>query len=585
MTRITTRFVLLIASAAIAPLVLYGAISLYNLQTGTKHSVREGSHRVALQIAEQIRQYVDHNQRVLKALGLQLAAVGLEPWQQARTIKDYAIDFPELREISFFTGGGRLIATSRVTGARLTIPDAAAIGPDGTAVSPVVLDDDGLPTTTIAVRVQPTGGESRWVVGELALEELWRMVDRIKIGRTGFALILAENQRLIAHGNPDKKRLIAAGALDPQRTPAQEFAARLLQNPALSFGEYVDTQALRMIAAGARVRDLPWVVVVEQPRDEAFEVATELETQLLIAIGLALLGTIIVGTLWGRSFITRIFALKRATQSIAEGRLEERVAISGRDEIRQLGDAFNSMADRLVELQDDVRKQERQAMFGKIAAGLVHDLSHPIQNIYNSCKLVQKMFDDMEYRDTFKRTVEREMIVVKRVLEDLRNIARPIPLERFPLEVDKSVAEVVDSMIPHAETAGIALRAETAARGVYIEGDLFALGRVYRNLIINAIQATAPGGEVVLTTELRDTRVLISVSDTGCGIPADRLAAIFEDFVTTKRRGLGLGLAISKKIVEQSGGHISVTSEVGKGTTFVLDFPRAHAPRMHLVAG
>ena len=243
------------------------------------------------------------------------------------------------------------------------------------------------------------------------------------------------------------------------------------------------------------------------------------------------------------------------------------------------------MADRLVELQEDVRRQERQAMFGRIAAGLVHDLSHPIQNIYNSCKLIQKMFDDLDYRDTFKRTVEREMVVVKRVLEDLRNIARPIPLERFPLDVDKSIAEVVASMVPHAETAGISLRAETGARGVYIEGDLFALGRVYRNLIINAIQATAPGGDVTVSSESTGNRVQITVSDTGCGIPPDRLAAIFEDFVTTKRRGLGLGLAISKKIVEQLGGQISVTSEVGKGTAFVLDFPRAQAPRMKLVAG
>jgi signal transduction histidine kinase len=585
MTRITSRFILLIASAAVAPLVLYGAISLYNLQSGTEHSVREGNQRVARQVAEQIKQYIDHNQRVLRALGLQLGAAGLEPWQQARIIKDYALQFQELREISFFTGGGRLIATSRVTGARLTIPDAATVSPQGLAIAPIELDDDSLPTTTLSVRVEPSDRQSAWLVGELALEELWRMVDRIKIGEKGFALLLAENQRLIAHGDPDKKHMIAAAAMNTTRTADQTFAARLLQDPAHTYEDYVDVSGRKMVAVGATVPGLPWVVVVEQPREEAFGVAGELRMQLLVAIGLALLGTVVLGTLWGRSFITRIFALKRATQGIAEGRMDERVVVSGRDEIRQLGDAFNSMADRLVELQEDVRKQERQAMFGKIAAGLVHDLSHPIQNIYNSCKLIQKMFDDLDYRDTFKRTVEREMVVVKRVLEDLRNIARPIPLERFPLEVDKSVAEVVDSMLPHAETAGIALRAEPAARGAYIEGDLFALGRVYRNLIINAIQATAPGGEVIVATETRDNRVRIRITDTGCGIAPDRLAAIFEDFVTTKRRGLGLGLAISRKIVDQLGGQITVTSEVGKGTTFVLDFPRAQAPRMQLVAG
>jgi signal transduction histidine kinase len=224
-------------------------------------------------------------------------------------------------------------------------------------------------------------------------------------------------------------------------------------------------------------------------------------------------------------------------------------------------------------------------MFGRIAAGLVHDLSHPIQNIGNSCKLIVKMADDPEYVETFRRTVDREMVMVKRVLEDLRNIARPIPLERFPLDISKSVGDAVEAMQTHAETAGLTLRAELGAEPLFIEGDVFALGRVYRNLILNAIQATAPGGLVVAATEARGDRVQVRVYDTGCGIPADRLHAVFEDFVTTKRRGLGLGLAISKKIVEQLGGTISVASEVGKGTTFVMEFPRTEARPAAAAAG
>ena len=303
-----------------------------------------------------------------------------------------------------------------------------------------------------------------------------------------------------------------------------------------------------------------------------------------MTIGLALLGTVILGWFWGRSFITRIVALTRATQALAEGRMDERVAVTGRDEIRQLGDAFNSMADRLVQLQEDVRRQERQAMFGKIAAGLVHDLSHPIQTIVTNSKLIVRMFDDAEYRDTFKRMIERESLIIKRVLEDLRNIAQPIPLEHFPVDIDRSVADVVESLKVPAETAGVSLQAELSSGGALVQGDVFALGRVYRNLLINAIQATAPGGQVAIATEATAERVRVRVYDTGCGIPPDRIGAIFDDFVTTKRRGLGLGLAISKKIIEQLGGQISVASEVGKGTTFVLDFPRAKARSLSLVA-
>ena len=100
-----------------------------------------------------------------------------------------------------------------------------------------------------------------------------------------------------------------------------------------------------------------------------------------------------------------------------------------------------------------------------------------------------------------------------------------------------------------------------------IEGDRFALGRVYRNLITNAIQATEAGGRVTVATGARRRSRRDHRRPTpGSGIPAERLSAIFDDFVTTKRRGLGLGLAISKRIVEQLDGTITVESEVGRGT-------------------
>ncbi|MDQ3168866.1 MAG: ATP-binding protein, partial [Acidobacteriota bacterium] len=216
--------------------------------------------------------------------------------------------------------------------------------------------------------------------------------------------------------------------------------------------------------------------------------------------------------------------------------------------------------------------------------GLVHDISHPIQNIGNSCKLILKMYDDLEYRDLFRRTVDRELAAIKRVLDDLRNVARPIPLEHFPLDLNRSLAEVVETMRPVADTAGLTLNTSFTPATPYISGDVFALGRVYRNLILNGMQATAPGGDVTVTTESLGERVRVRIADTGCGIPADRLPKIFDDFVTTKRRGLGLGLAISRKIVEQLDGSIAVASEVGRGTTFTLEFPATKARPMAMEA-
>src|SRR5262245_63738368 len=103
------------------------------------------------------------------------------------------------------------------------------------------------------------------------------------------------------------------------------------------------------------------------------------------------------------------------------------------------------MADRLVELQENVKRQERQAIFGRVAAGLVHDLSHPIQNIGNSTRLIMNDDLDAESRDLFKRTIERELATLKHFMDDLRNVVKPKPIERFPMDVNQSVIEIVES--------------------------------------------------------------------------------------------------------------------------------------------
>jgi signal transduction histidine kinase len=212
-------------------------------------------------------------------------------------------------------------------------------------------------------------------------------------------------------------------------------------------------------------------------------------------------------------------------------------------------------------------------MFGRVAAGLVHDLSHPIQNIGNSTRLLLRDDLDEESRGTFHQTIERELQTLKRFMDDLRHVVKPKPIERFAVEVNGSVSEIVESMRAEGDKHGVAVEGNYAPGPLVIEADRFALGRVYRNLITNAIQATSPGGRVSIGTRRVGDHVEINVTDTGSGIPADRIGAIFDDFVTTKRRGLGLGLAISKRIVEQLNGTIVVESEVGRGTSFTLRFP------------
>jgi signal transduction histidine kinase len=566
---IATRFALLLALAAVVPLIAYGVVSILSLRSGTRQSVVQGNANVAARAVEEIRGYITTNAELLKALAANLQDTGLTPDQQDRIIKNYVLDIRQFREITLFDEAGAVVATSRIGKPRVAIPKNAPLLIQGVSMSGIRVDEDLLPSTVFAIHLTRLGAPAGWLVGQFSLEQMWRTVDRIRIGAHGYALVLASDGELIAHGDPDRKALVAQ-AKNMNEHPLMAALRAGGEGPVSL--EYNGDEG-RTLGVAARMVPLGWTMIVEQPTSEADANANVLQRQLVVAISVVLLLMVLAGYLFGRQFIIPILALQRGTQALAAGHLEERVDIRTGDEFAELGQAFNTMADKLVELQENIKRQERQAMFGRIAAGLVHDLSHPVQNIGNSTRLLLRDDIDPESRDMFRRTIERELATMRHFMDDLRNIVKPKPIERFPMDVNGSIAEIVDSMRGEGDRVGVAIETRYATGPLIIEGDHFALGRVYRNLITNAIQATEQGGRVTITTARHGDIVEVTVEDTGSGIPPDRLGAIFEDFVTTKRRGLGLGLAISKRIVEQLDGTITVESEVGRGTKFTLRFP------------
>ena len=188
--------------------MIYGLVSVGSLRTGNTRTIREGNERVAAQVGEHVALYMQNNVRVLRSVGSDLGASRLERWQQDRIVKNYVLDFPEFREISLFDPDGQLVVTSRTGKATVSVPKQV-VSAEGVDIAAFKVDDDLLPTTTISVRLGRAGEEMGWIVGELSLEELWRMVDRVRVGSRGYALIVGEDGRLIAHGNPEEKRHIA----------------------------------------------------------------------------------------------------------------------------------------------------------------------------------------------------------------------------------------------------------------------------------------------------------------------------------------------------------------------------------------
>ena len=572
----------MMAAAAVVPLLAYGAVSIVSVRGGTQQAVIEGNQDVAGRVGKQIESYVVLNIRILNAVAADLQRTALAQWQQDQILTNFASQFPEFKELTLLDDGGRAIASSRLDLPDTHLPVADSLPIDKALISQFTIDDDGLPAAVVAIPL-PQGNSGGWLVGLLQLETLWRTVDEIHVGETGYALVVTRHGDLLAHGNRQSKSLVARRA-NLNKHPVMVAMRAASEQSKTSVWALYPSAGEEVLGVGAKLSTLGWTVIVEQPTREAFEISASLQRLLFVSIAVALFAMLAVGALWGRRFIQPILRLTRGTRELAAGKLDTRVAVETGDEMGQLGTAFNTMADRLVELQEDVRKKERHAMFGRIAIGLVHDLSHPIQNVGNGCKLMLKMWDDPEYRESFRRTIERELAQIKRVLDDLRNVAKPMPVEHFPIDINKSVADLVDSMMTTAANAGLSMTTTLAPEPVFMEGDLFALNRIYRNLIINAVQATAPRGRILVRTMRQDDHAIIEVADSGCGIPAERLESIFDDFVTTKRRGLGLGLAISKKVVEQMGGTIAVTSQVGVGSTFTVRFPLTAARPSQIAA-
>jgi signal transduction histidine kinase len=545
-------------------------VSLQLLRSATNVSVTDEAETAAEHAAAEIDRYLAHNIDLLTAVASDLQYARLTLDQQERILRNNVQAFPAYGELTLFDGNGASMASTALLAPTLVLGAERPVT-DRPHIAPIQIDAAQLPSTEISIRLDHAGPPVAFLVGRLSLEELWRAVDKVRVGGRGHAVLVDETGRLLAHGDPAMRASVARG---------EDLLWHPLIHPKpgatlAGVERYTTDKGVEMLGVARPVGARGWRIIVEQRAVEAFALSTRLERFLVMTVLTGLALTLFIAVIWGRSFVRPLDALMHGTRSLAEGRLQERVAIAGRDEFTELGRAFNSMADRLVTLQADAVRQERQATFGRIAAGLVHDLSHPIQNIGNSCKLIVKMHEDVEYREEFRRIVEREGAIIKRVLDDLRNIARPMPLERFPVDASRTVADAAEAMQQHAAAAGLALTTELTAEPAFIEGDVFALGRVYRNLILNAIQATAPGGSVVAATDVKGERVLIRIRDTGCGIPQERIAAVFEDFVTTKARGTGLGLPIAKRNVELSGGSIAITSQRERGTTVEVRLPLA----------
>ena len=309
---------------------------------------------------------------------------------------------------------------------------------------------------------------------------------------------------------------------------------------------------------------------------------------IVIFLALTLLGA--AGSMALAYFISRrisvpIQKLVSASREVAHGHLDARVEVASQDELRELADSFNAMAfalqtrdERLKEFtRNRIMESERLAIIGQLAANVAHELNNPLQGIVSySHLLLERMPRESPQRESVQKLVQQANRCTT-IIRALLDFSRPRQPQKRPTNINALVEDCVSLVGNQALFHNIWVRKELRNNLPLITVDPSEIQQVLINMIMNAAEAMNGEGQLTLATRLDavDNCVEVEVTDTGHGISEENIERMFDPFFTTKEagHGTGLGLAISYGIIKEHQGTISVESEVGKGTTFVVRLP------------
>ncbi|MGQ9454488.1 MAG: GAF domain-containing protein [Armatimonadota bacterium] len=229
---------------------------------------------------------------------------------------------------------------------------------------------------------------------------------------------------------------------------------------------------------------------------------------------------------------------------------------------------------REIRLEEDFRRMRELAAVGQLAATIAHELRNPLSSIKGAAQFLQKEYEDHPSIVEFLSIIVEEVNGLSKLTTEFLEFARPLKLELGPVDINKLIEKTLQLMSVHIADSDVVVRQHLDATLPTIEADAKQLEQVLKNIVLNALQAMPDGGVLTVETGPVPGGVYFAVTDTGIGIPDDKIEHIFQPFVTTKTKGTGLGLSVVRKIVGNHGGKIEVATQLGKGSTFKVCLPK-----------
>ncbi|MGE4537461.1 MAG: sensor histidine kinase [Desulfovibrio sp.] len=440
-------------------------------------------------------------------------------------------------------------------------------------------------------------------MGIISYEDLRTMEDKLEFMRLGHVIAntilevrryeknyllyglpedLAEDRRYLAESfktldalTAEASDLKVSSQLGSLRTLLRDYR-QALGALAVSGGGQGGEAALKLREIGKGLTESA-DAVVEFERGRIRALIRLLGAQLLLAVSVSVALGVALPLLMFRKIFQPLGIIRAATQDIAAGRFKEIQVVNTNDEIEQVMEAINRMVAEIERRQDQLVQTKKLSSIGTLTAGVAHQLNNPLNNISTSSQIA---LDELETADpAFLRkllgNILQETLRARDIVQGLLEFSRAREFSLRPVVLSELAGRTL-RLVSSQGGSGVRLTSDVPG-DLVIPADASRLQEALLNLLINGIQAVDGSGEVRLAAR-RDAaagQAVITVSDTGPGIPKETKSRVFDPFYTTKEegKGTGLGLSIVYGIVEKHAGTITVDSEPGQGAVFTIRLP------------
>ena len=565
-SRLRNKTTLLLIVAAAVPLLLLGTVVLTTVDENHAQDVAKLEEQLLAQKESEIRKFFADTIGIIELRVTYSQAKPIDAGQQETLLAGLLANNGAFEQVTFIDLDGKESSSMDREGDELLLLDRSKLPYFETLeagkeyISPVYQTLSG-PMVTIAAPVYNKNGTTiQYLAADVHLSSIANSIKAATLGSRGYVVLTDGSLRVIGSG----------AGIEPGESMKGSplFSTERRAEASAHVHYYMSTVAKTpVVGLVERIPEFDWYVLIEWPLDDANSVSADVRAQILLFTLVSLIAAMLLAPLVARRLTRPIEILKEGAARIAQGELTHTVSIHSGDELEELGKSFNVMGKGLQELE------ELQKEFVHI---ITHELRAPVTAIRGYVSLIKEGDAGLlppqltQYVDVIWQSAEHLSALINDLLDAARIESGKFSLDLKQEDLSKIVREIISEMTPLAKTRGMTIT-YTEAKLPQVNADAMRTKQVLVNLVSNAIKYGADNGTVSISHSVLNDEVTTSVANPGAGISAEQQTHIFEKFFRaggSKAIGTGLGLYITKQLVEKMGGSIGFRSEPDKETVF-----------------